>query len=126
MSLYKYPEKTKQIKIFSERERKDPQTGETFVERHYIHPKDQFVYAYMRQLSARETNEAKAVQDAGEIEVVINYREVKLDMFINYQGRIFQIISIDGFELRKTEVKLRVVEVNPRDYRDVTDERWGT
>jgi head-tail adaptor len=119
MSQFKYFIKDKQIKIYRET---DSGKG---VERQYIHPKDSFIKAYIRQLSSQERYLNSAEVDGSEIEIVINQRDVHPDMYIVFKDKHYQIGPLDRFEFYNTEVKFRAREVTPRKPQGVTDQEWN-
>lgn len=119
MAQYKYFIKDKRIKIYQE-------TGSgNGVERHYIHPKDTFIKAYIRQLSSQERYINQAELDGSEMEVVINQRDVHPEMYIEFEGKHYQIGPLDRFEFYNTEVKFRAREVTPRKPQVITFLGWN-
>lgn len=80
--------------------------------------------AYVRQLSADERNAAKALQDDSSLEVVINKRNVELDMFMEFNGATYQIGAPDHFQFEGTEVKFRARQVSPANYDAIEYRTW--
>lgn len=113
--------KDKQIRVFQEIE------SEAGTIKRYIHPAGTYLKAYVRQLSANEQNTANAVQDASDIEFVINKRQIKPDMFVEFfdgfETKTYQVGSRDNFEFYNTEIKFRAYLVNQKSY---IETRWTT
>lgn len=107
----RYYLKHKKIRIF-----KEDNNGNT---KKYIHSKDTFLNAYVRQLSANEQSSLNAIQDASNIEFVINYREVVVDMFVEFENKTYQIVGIDRFNFLPIEIKCRAYEVNSKTYENI-------
>lgn len=119
LKQYRYPMKPHRIKIYYEEE-----IGDNYIKQ-YIIPKDKYIKAYARQLSANEQASANAVQDSSFYEFVINKRDVKIDMFIEfdrgYGEQTFEISGTDFMEFFKGEITIRAVEVTPKEHSEV---RW--
>lgn len=128
MAFYKYPNKDKFVKIFkiSKKRRRIEGRSSVIVEKEYLHPVDQAVRAYIRQISASERFTSDAHQDSRDYEVVINYRpDVTVDCYIEYKGSTFKITGVDGYELKEAELKLRVHEQSPdEDPLKVSGKEW--
>ena len=80
--------------------------------------------AYVRQLSANEQNAANSIRDGSNVQFVINFREIKTDMFVEFKGKTYQIGPADLFEFYKTEVKFIAYEVTPKEYDFVEWSVW--
>jgi len=113
---FSYPNKNRKILIFKEIETK------TGVIKQYIHPEGTSIKAYVRQLSGNEQNSLEGVQNASVIEFVINQRKVEMDMFIEFQDKVYGIDGDDDGEFYNTEIKLRGYPVNKKTYTDI---RWS-
>lgn len=111
MKKFIQPIKDKMIKIYYEEE-----TEIDGSIKHYIHPINVNLKAYVRQLSAYEQNTAAALQDKSEIEFTINKRLVKPDMLVEFKGKTYKMSSPDNFEFYNTETKFRAYEIVPRKY----------
>ena len=109
--------KDKKIRIF-----KEIQTKPGLI-KHYIHPNGTYLNAYVRQLSATEQNQANAIQDGSAIQFVINNREVKTDMYVEFRDKTYQMGPPDNFEFYNTEIKFIAYEVTPKD--DYLSIEWG-
>jgi len=74
-----------------------------------IHPGR--LWAYVRQLSAREFFAAKAVQQTEEMLFTINWRNDinAADTFIEYKGILYDITRVDTFEGYKEDLKIYAV-----------------
>lgn len=65
------------------------------------------LWAYVRQLSAREYYAAMAVQNEEQMLFVVNWRDdIKPDMLIKYKNRYYNIKRIDTFEGYKSNLQL--------------------
>jgi len=53
---------------------------------------------------------------------VINQRKVEMDMFIEFQNKVYGIDGDDDGEFYNTEIKLRGYPVNKKTYTDI---RWS-
>ena len=65
------------------------------------------LWAYVRQLSAKEYWAAKAVQQTEEMLFVINWRrDVDADCFIEYKGVFYNVTRVDTFEGYKEDLRV--------------------
>jgi SPP1 family predicted phage head-tail adaptor len=71
------------------------------------------IKAYVRQLSASEIVNAKAMQDDSTLEIVINKRRISQDMYIDFKGGSYQVGAIDNFDFIQPEIKFRAKPVIP-------------
>jgi len=108
--------KDKKIRIFQELE-----TSEGTIKQ-YIHKKDSYLSAYVRQLSANEQATQNAVQDSSDIEFVVNHRKILIDMLVEFNGDTYQIAGVDNFEFYQVDIKFRAYRVNTKNYVEV---RWA-
>ncbi len=118
MTGIKYQKKDKKIKIFYEFIYNDTST------KRYIHPENATLAAYVRQLSASEQTAANAIRDGSALQFVINPREIKTDMLVEFREKTYQIGPPDLFEFYKTEVKFIAFEVTPKEYDNVEGSEW--
>ena len=102
--------KDKNIRIFREKYSEDG------IVKKYIHPKDTYLKAHIRQVSANEAASNDAIQDVSDIQFTINYREVEIDMLIEFKDKIYQITSVDRYEFYKKDLKIIATEINQREY----------
>ena len=120
LKQYRYPVKPHRIKIYYEEE-----IGEDYIKQ-YIIPEGRTIKAYARQLSANEQNSADGVQDSSFYEFVINKRNVKVDMFIEfnrgYGEETFEISATDFMEFFKGEIILRASKVTAKEH---SETRWA-
>lgn len=124
MSDYKVPNKTKCIKIFYERVSKTD--GITYPVKHYIHPQNTKLYAYVRNLSQSEITSNSAVYDTSTIQVITNYRKLNNDMFIEFRNKTYQLIGDpDEFDFKETEIKLFCKRVVEKDFSIIEYEDWA-
>jgi hypothetical protein len=114
-----HPLKPHSVRIYSE-----IQSDFGFIKQ-YIHPIDTSIKAYARQLSANEQMSSDAVRNASEYEFTIWKREIKEDMYIEFDNgfgtKVYQIGSPDLFEFFRSEIKFRATEVTPKTY---IETRW--
>ena len=124
MSDYKVINKTKCIKIFYERQIKN--NGKTYPIKHYIHPQNTKLFAYVRNLSSNEISTNTAVYDTSTIQIVMNYRKLNNDMFIEFKNNTYQLIGDpDEFDFQNTEIKLLCKKtVTKTDYYSTEYEEW--
>lgn len=131
MLRYRKPHKVKMFQLTSVRE-VNSETGEasekqvkTYIGFPPNYSEDTDLYAYVRQLSANERIAAKAVQEDNEIEVVINAKPVATDMYMEFEGKTYQIGAEDLFDFENlAEIKFRARSVNPPTYDSVTYRSW--
>ena len=114
-NCYAYTKKDRLIKIFKLVKRKLPNSEVVITTKRYLHKVDTLIRAYVRQL----TDNAN-----GDFLVVINYRRVDLNSFIEFKDLVLQVKGIDEFEVRDLEKKLicnRVIiddEINEIEYEE--------
>jgi head-tail adaptor len=126
MSDYKATNKTKCIRIFYDRKSKI--NGVTYPIKHYVHPQNTKLYAQVRNLSQSEVASNSAVYDSSTIQVIMNYRKLNNDMFIEFRNKTYQLIGDpDEFDFQDTEIKLFCKRVVPKtDYYSTEYEEWAT
>lgn len=113
LEKFLYPLKPVKIFIFIE------ETGTLGILKKYITPMNLGIKAYVRQLSANEQMASDAVKNASVFEFVIMKRDVEIDMYIEFNGKTYQIIGVDFMEFYKAEIKLRANLVNEKEYSKV-------
>lgn len=129
MVKYAYPLKDRQIKLYYGKTitwRNGHGTG-TYLEKKYVHPKDAFLKAYVRQSVANNQENSDAVIIADRYLVVINYRELpRGQYYIEWKNKVLKVLNIDEYEGRNVELKLecQVIDVDPLENKLVRDERW--
>jgi len=65
------------------------------------------LWAYVRQLSAKEFMAARAVQQSEEMLFVINWRrDIDADCFIEYRGVFYNVTRVDTFEGYKEDLRV--------------------
>lgn len=111
-------EKPKQIKIYYIQETIDGKS------KHYIHPKDEYLYAHIRQLSFYERSNQNALLDGADIEFIINRRKVKPDMYIEFLDDTYKISAIDNYDFNSDEVRLLAKEVESINFDKVLGDDW--
>jgi len=126
MSDYKIQNKTQSIAIFYERVAKTQ--GVTTTIKHYIHPQNTKIFAYVRNLSQNEISTNTAVYDTNTIQITMNYRKLNNDMFVEFKGNTYQLIgSPDEFDFQDTEIKLFCRKiVTKTNYSSIEYENWAT
>ena len=110
--------KDKRIRIFYEL---DQPEGPVKI---YIHPENTVLKAYVRQLSATEQTAANSVRDGSAVQFTINNREIKTDMYVEFNGKTYQMGPPDMFEFYKTDIKFVAFEVSPKDYGLIEWSEW--
>lgn len=108
--------KNRNIKIFKEVR----ENGKSI--KQYIHPYFTSIKAYVRQLSANEMATANAIQDASDIEFVINKRDINVGMFVEFQNKTYQINAVDFREFLNGDITFRAMQVNRKNYDEI---RWS-
>lgn len=107
----KFYVKDKQIKIYFERDSEDG------IIKHYIHPIDSYLKAYVRQIASFETSYEQAMHDTSQLIFIINNRNIRTDMFIEFNNKTYNINSIDNYEFYKNNnLKLITSEIEPHKY----------
>lgn len=114
MTEPKYPQKDRQIRIFRIHSKRWANESEQSIIKEYMHPKDTFLRAYIRQLSAGEMATEALKKQSDDFEAVINYRpEITTDCYIEFQGDTYRVTGVDGFDLKNIELKLRIRKETP-------------
>ena len=87
----------------------------------YIHSEESGgVWAYVRQLSESERLTAKSVQTEQTILFkVVHNPKITNDLFIEFGGKTFSIVSIDPYEFNKADLVIRANAVSPPTYDEV-------
>ena len=115
MNLYQYPIKERQVRIYRQKRmrwRNEHSDGVYFV-KEYLHLKKHPLHAYVRQIKADQKETYDADYPDNRYLVVINYREMPRDeYFIEWDNKTLKVLDIDGYECRKTELKLTCVEID--------------
>ena len=83
------------------------------VVKQYIHPQNEFLKAYIRQLTATEVYNALHKETSAYL-VVINYHpEVDTECYVEYGDMIMKVVTPpDDYELRRIETKLTCQRVS--------------
>lgn len=92
----------------------------------YIHSKDSGgLWCYVRDLSENERFSAKAVQveETTQFKVVYNPKIVN-ELFLEYAGKTYDIVSIDGYEHNKSDLVIRANEILAPSYDEVRYENY--
>lgn len=112
-----YPDKVRKIRIY-----KVSQGGLGAI-KEYIHSEDTYLKAYVRQLSTSERNNLQGITNDANTLFVINYREnIKIDLFIEFNGKTYAIDGVDDLEFRQTEIKLTAYPIIPKEFAEI---RWS-
>ncbi len=88
----------------------------------YIHPSNQQLRAHVRALSSKEQATLGGSHDYLLVEFVINYRDIKHDMFIEFKGDVYNIDSTDPYDFKKVELKILAFKSIPKEYKET---RWS-
>ena len=92
----------------------------------YIHSKDSGgLWCYVRDLSENERFSARAVQveETTQFKVVYNPKIVN-ELFLEYAGKTYDIVSIDGYEHNKSDLVIRANEILAPSYDEVRYENY--
>ncbi|MCU7522506.1 MAG: phage head closure protein [Ignavibacteria bacterium] len=116
--------KDKLIKIFSLYQRKNLD-NETITIKHYHHPQNQSLKAYVRNLSASEQFASNANKDNSTIQFTINHRNISNDMYVEFAGKTYAITAPDKYEFYNTDIKFMAKEVAPITAEETEYEVWS-
>lgn len=130
MSGYAYPNKDRQIKLYYAKQCvwKNGHSHGTYLEKKYLHPKWEFIRAYVRQIVANNQENNDAIINADRYLVVINYRNLpRGQYYIEWKDKVLKVINIDEYEGRNIELKLecQVIDIDSTAYSLERDTRWG-
>ena len=92
----------------------------------YIHSKKSGgLWCFVRELSENERFTAKSVQveETTQFKVVYNPKIVN-ELYLEFKGKTYDIVSIDGFEHNKTDLVIRANEVLAPSYDEVRYENY--
>ena len=92
----------------------------------YIHSKESGgLWCYVRELSENERFSARAVQveETTQFKVVFNPKIVN-ELFLEFNGKTYDIVSIDGKEFNKTDLVIRANEILAPSYDEVEYENY--
>lgn len=118
---YKYPHKDRPVKIYRQKSVKwrNEHGNGTFFEKHYIHDRKKFVFAYIQQIVAKvdQTQDADLIADR--YMIVINGRKGIVPLgqyYVEYRDKFgcrhtYKVLLKDWFDMRGLEVKLTCQEV---------------
>lgn len=129
MSDYAYPLKDRQIKLYYAKNVtwKNAHAYGTYQEKKYVHPKDESLRAYVRQIVANNQENSDAVIIADRYLVVINYRDLpRGQYYVEWKNKVLKVLNIDEFEGRNLELKLecQVIDTDPLANKVIRDQRW--
>lgn len=120
----KYEVKDKKVQVFGiETAVKD---GYEVVVKTYIHNKESGgLWAFVRELSENERFSAKAVQveETTQFKIVYNPK-ITTELYIEFGGKTYDIVSIDKFEFNKTDLVIRANEILAPVYDEVCYEDY--
>lgn len=120
----KYEVKDKKIQVFSIKTAvKD---GYEVVVKTYIHSKESGgLWAFVRELSENERFSAKAVQveETTQFKIVYNPK-ITTELYVEFGGKTYDIVSIDKFEFNKTDLVIRANEILAPVYDEVCYEDY--
>ena len=81
------------------------------------------LWAYVRQLSERERETAKAIQHDEDIKFEIAFHpKITTDLMLEFAGKTYSIVSVDPYEYNKTDLIVKAKEIPPPTYDEV---EWG-
>jgi len=92
----------------------------------YLHCEDSGgVWAYVRHLSQGEVMRARQVQSNETAQFVIAYSpKITTDLYLEFGGRTYKVVSVDPYEYNKTDLELRAEEVSPPAFDEVEYEEY--
>lgn len=115
MNIYKYPLKNRQVKIYRKKRlnwKNETAQGEYCV-KHYIHSLKHPINAYIRQVKADVKETENGDYPDNNYLIAINFREMpRGEYFVEWQGKTFKVLNIDGYEWHKAELVLTCVEID--------------
>ena len=100
--------------------------GYEVVVKTYIHSKESGgLWAFVRELSENERFSAKAVQveETTQFKIVYNPK-ITTELYIEFGGKTYDIVSIDKFEFNKTDLVIRANEILAPVYDEVCYEDY--
>lgn len=116
--------KDKKVQIFSLKTKKIDNYEQ--VVKTYIHSKESGgIWAYVRELSENERFSARAVQveETTQFKIVYNPK-LTTELYIEFAGKTYEIVSIDKFEFNKTDVVIRANEILAPAFDEVAYENY--
>lgn len=126
---YAYPQKDRLVKIYFQKPVKwvNKYGSGTFYEKRYVHPKDEHLRAYVRQIVAENKISDEATYPADRFLVVINWRDLpKGQYYIEWGNKTLKVLNKDEYEGRREEIKFETQEVDAdvTIYKRTTGEKW--
>lgn len=94
--------------------------------KHYIHSRESGgLWCYVRELSENERFSAKAVQveETIQFKVVYNPKLVS-ELYVEFNGKTYSIVSIDKFEFNKSDLVIRANETLAPSFDEVEYENY--
>ena len=83
------------------------------------------VWAYVRHLSGAEQHKARQVQSNETAQFIVSYSpKITTDLFLEFGGRTYKVVSVDPYEYNKTDLELRAEEVSPPAFDEVEYEEY--
>lgn len=92
----------------------------------YIHSREcGGLWCYVRELSENERFSAKAVQveETTQFKVVYNPK-ITTELFLEYKGKTYDIVSLDQYEFNKSDLVIRANETHAPDFDEVEYENY--
>ena len=92
----------------------------------YIHSKESGgLWCFVRELSENERFSAKSVQveETTQFKVVYNPKIVN-ELYLEFKGKTYDIVSIDGFENNKSDLVIRANEILAPSFDEVRYENY--
>lgn len=120
----KYEVKDKKVQVFGIKI--TVKDGYEVVVKTYIHSKESGgLWAFVRELSENERFSAKAVQveETTQFKIVYNPK-ITTELYIEFGGKTYDIVSIDKFEFNKTDLVIRANEILAPVYDEVCYEDY--
>ena len=92
----------------------------------YIHSRESGgLWCYVRELSENERFSARAVQVEETTQFKVAYNpKITNNLYIEYSGKTYNIVSVDKFEFNKTDIVIRANETLAPVYDEVEYENY--
>ena len=123
---YQYPNKDRRVKIFKIIKKRYPLEHTEVMTKEYLHPVEQSLHAYVRQIVSKEEFTSEAHKDSSNYLVVINFRDgIDLDCYIEFKGITLKAVGIDGYEQRGLEIKITCqVITDDLEFNEIRGKEW--
>lgn len=92
----------------------------------YLHTEEAAgLWAYARHLSGAEQLQARQKQSNETAKFVVAFSpKITTDLYIEFNGTTYKVVSIDPYEYNKTDLEIRAEEVSPPSFDEVEYEEF--